>query len=72
MGALKPGQIGGHKKPVLLGDPGTWLAERVRWSPFTLRGLVAELAERGVKTDRRAAWVFVRAQGLGLKNAARE
>ena len=72
-GALKPGQIGGHKKPVLWGEPGTWLAERVRRGPFTLRGLVAELAERGVKTDRRAVWVFVRAQGLSFKkNAASE
>lgn len=28
---------------------------------------MAELAERGVKTDRRAAWVFVRAEGLSFK-----
>lgn len=72
-GTLKPGQIGGHKKPVLSGEPGPWLADRVRRGPFTLRGLVAELAERGVKTDRRAVWVFVRAQGLSFKkNAACE
>ena len=66
-GALKPGQIGGHKTPVLSGEPSTWLSERVRRGPFTLRGLVRELAERGVKTDRRAVWVFVRAQGLSFK-----
>ncbi|GEP01926.1 helix-turn-helix domain-containing protein [Methylobacterium haplocladii] len=70
-GALTPGQIGGHKKPVLSGEPGTWLADRVRRERFTLRGLVAELAERGVKADRRAVWVFVRAQGLSLKKTLR-
>ncbi|MBB4189826.1 transposase [Sinorhizobium terangae] len=29
--------------------------------------MVAELAERGIKTDRRAVWVFVRAEGLSSK-----
>ena len=58
---------------MLSGEPGTWLSERVRGGPFTLRGLVAELAERGVKTDLRAVWVFVRAQELSFKkNAAGE
>jgi hypothetical protein len=32
-----------------------------------LRGLTAELAARGVKTDRRAVWVFLRAEGLSFK-----
>lgn len=53
-GTHSPGQIGGHKKPVLSGEPDTWLSDRVRGGRFTLRGLVAELAERGVKTDQRA------------------
>ena len=66
-GGLKPGQMGGHKKPVLSGETGDWLEGRVRSGPFTLRALVAELAERGVKTDRRAVWVFVRATGLSFK-----
>ena len=66
-GSLSPGQVGGHKKPVLSGEHGAWLGERVRTAPFTLRGLVAELSARGVKTDRRAVWVFVRAQGLSYK-----
>jgi putative transposase len=29
--------------------------------------LTAELAARGIKTDRRAVWVFVRAEGLSFK-----
>jgi putative transposase len=66
-GTLAPGRIGGHKKPVLSGACGAWLEQRVRTAPFTLRGLVAELAARGVKTDQRAVWVFVHARGLSFK-----
>jgi hypothetical protein len=29
--------------------------------------LTVELAERGIKTDRRAVWTFVRDQGLSFK-----
>jgi putative transposase len=71
-GSLAPGQIGGHKKPVLAGTCGAWLEQRVRTAPFTLRGLVAELAERGVKTDRRAVWVFVHALDLSFKNLGQQ
>ena len=34
---------------------------------FTLRGLQAELAGRGVKVDYRTVWNFVRAEGLSFK-----
>jgi transposase len=44
-----------------------WLRGRCRSGPFTTRGLTAELAARGIKTDRRAVWVFVRAEDLSLK-----
>jgi putative transposase len=66
-GSLAPGQIGGHKKRVLSGACAAWLEQRVRAAPFTLRGLVAELAARGVTTDRRAVWVFVHALDLSFK-----
>ena len=59
-GGLSPGKIGGHKKPVPSGEPGAWLGERVRAEPFTLRGLVAELAARGVRTDRRGVGIRAR------------
>ena len=66
-GSLAPGQIGGHKKPTLSGEPAEWLRERCRSGAFTTRGLTAELAARGVKTDRRAVWVFLHAEGLSFK-----
>ena len=34
---------------------------------FTLRGLVAELAERGLKVDYRSVWEFVHAEKLSHK-----
>jgi transposase len=34
---------------------------------FTLRGLVAELAERGLKVDYRSVWEFVNAKKLSFK-----
>jgi len=66
-GALKPGKMNGHKKPTLSGWIAEWLRERLAAAPFTTRQLVGELAAQGIKTDRRAVWVFVRAQGLSFK-----
>jgi transposase len=34
---------------------------------FTLRGLVAELAERGLDVDYRTVWNFVHREGLSFK-----
>ena len=48
-------------------DCAQWLRERIASGPFTLRGLTAELAERGIKTHPRAVWVFVHAEGLSFK-----
>jgi len=66
-GALKPGKMNGHKKPTLSGQVADWLRERMSQAPFTTRQLTAELLVRGVKTDRRAVWVFVTTEGLSFK-----
>jgi transposase len=66
-GGVTPGKIGGHKKRTLSGDHAEWLRKRIRSGPFTLRKLTAELADRGVKTDVRAVWTFVHAEGLSFK-----
>jgi transposase len=65
-GSLAPGKVGGHKVGILTGEHRDWLLERVR-SDFTLRGLVAELAERGVKVDYVQVWRFAHAEGLSFK-----
>ena len=64
-GSTAPGRIGGHKISVLSGHR-DWLIERAGHD-FTLRGLVAELAERGVKVDYVQMWRFVHAEGLSFK-----
>jgi transposase len=66
-GALKPGKMNGHKKPTLSGRIAEWLCQRLVSAPFTTRQLVGELRARGVKTDRRAVWVFVVGEKLSFK-----
>jgi putative transposase len=66
-GSLAPAQVGGYKPRTLSGDCAEWLRARIASGPFTLRGLAAELAERGIKTAPRAVWVFVHAEGLSFK-----
>jgi putative transposase len=66
-GALTHRPIGGRKPRALSGEIADWLRARMAKAPFTTRGLATELAERGVKTTRRAVWVFVRSEGLSFK-----
>jgi putative transposase len=66
-GSFGPAQIGGYKPRTLSGGAADWLRARLAAGPFTLRGLAAELAARGIKTQPRAVWVFVRAEGLSFK-----
>jgi putative transposase len=71
-GTVAPGRMGGHRKPKIQGEHRDWLVERIERGGFTLRGLVAELAERGLKVDYRTMWGFVRREGLSFKkNRAR-
>lgn len=65
-GSAAPGQMGGHKPNILSGANRDWLLERAT-TDFTLRGLVIELAERGVKVDYVQVWRFVHAEGLSFK-----
>jgi transposase len=71
-GSVAPGQMGGHKPRKIAGAYREWLIERCHSGDFTLRGLVAELAERGLKVDYRSVWAFVHAERLSFKkNRAR-
>jgi putative transposase len=66
-GTVAPGQMGGHRPRTIRGEHEAWLAARLRERDFTLRGLVAELAERGLDADYWAVWTFVHEQGLTHK-----
>jgi putative transposase len=47
-GSIKPDQIGGYRLKKISGQHRDWLVRRCRTEDFTLRGLVAELAEHSV------------------------
>jgi putative transposase len=66
-GSVSPGKIGGYRPRKLIGPWRIWLLERCRDGEFTLRGLVTELAERGLKVDYRVVWEFVHAEKLSHK-----
>jgi putative transposase len=66
-GSVAPAKIGGNKPRVLAGSNAEWLRGRMRDYPFTLRGLVKELAERGVRVDYRSVWTFAHDEGLSFK-----
>ena len=66
-GSVRPSKIGGYKPRAIAGEHRTWLLQRIRGKDFTLRGLVAELAARGLKVDYRSVWTFVHDEKLSFK-----
>lgn len=73
IGSVAPGKIGGHVPRKIRDEHADWLRARMAEGAFTLRGLVAELAERGLKVDYRTMWAFAHAEGLSFKkNRARQ
>ena len=66
-GSVAPGKMGGHKPKKIRGEHRRWLLERIKERDFTLRGLVSELAERGLEVDYRSVWEFVHAEKLSFK-----
>jgi transposase len=70
-GSVAPGQMGGHKPKAIVGEHRAFLAQRIRHGEFTFRGLVAELAGRGLKVDYKSVWSFVHAEKLSFKKNRR-
>ena len=66
-GDVSPGQMGGHKPRKISGDHAVWLTARIRERDFTLYGLMAELAERGLVVDYHTMWDFVHAAEFTYK-----
>ena len=63
--AAKP--MGGHRRPILLAER-DWLLARLSIAPdLTVRGLLSELGDRGVKVSYGALWAFLAAEGLTFK-----
>jgi transposase len=68
-GSVAPGKMGGHKPKAIAGEHRAWLLQRTQEKDFTLRGLVTEFAERGLKVDYRSVWNFVHAEKLSFKKS---
>lgn len=65
---LQPGQMGGHRRPILSGETAEWILLRLaEKTDLTMRALAAELAERGIVVTHDTVWRFVRRQGLSFK-----
>ena len=72
-GSVAADRIDGRKPRVIVGTHRGWLIERCRRADFNLRGLVVELAQRGLTADYRTMWRFVHGEGLSFKTVlARE
>ncbi len=71
-GSVLPGKMGGHRPKAIAGEHRSWLLFRIKEKDFTLRGLVAELAERGLKADYKTVWNFVPAEKLSFKKTVLE
>jgi len=66
-GSVKPGRMGGHRRPALDGER-EWVLARIAEKPdLTLRALAAELTDRGVKASHYAVWSFFQREHLSFK-----
>jgi len=60
-------RMGGHRRYVLAGER-EWLLQRLAEQPdVTLRGLLVELAGRGIKVSYYAVWHFFEHEGISFK-----
>lgn len=65
-GSFAPAKVGGRRPRKIVGEHEAWLLERIE-TPFTLRGLVRELAAQGLEVDYRTVWSAVHRAGYSFK-----
>ena len=66
-GSVAPGQVGGHRKPVL-GPHHDWLMARVAATPeVTVMALRDELRTLGIQVSHDTVWRYLRGAGLSFK-----
>jgi transposase len=71
-GSCAPAKLGGNNPPVLKEKDRAFIRRRMaQEAHVTLRGLQAELAERGTKASYGAIWNFVHGEGLTFKKNSR-
>jgi putative transposase len=66
-GSVAPGQMGGHRQPVL-DDERDWIVARIAEQPdITTRALADELATRGVVVSHVSVWNLLRREKQSYK-----
>lgn len=70
-GSVAPLPMGGSKPNSIVDDDAEWLRGRVASGDCTVRGLAAELKERGTDVDPGTVWLFLRREGLSFKKNCR-
>ena len=67
VGHVMPGEVGGHRLPILR-DEGEWLLLRMKQEPHvSLRQLQAELEVRGIIVSYGSVWNFVHSLNQSFK-----
>lgn len=66
-GSLAAKPMGGCRPKKIVGLHRDGLLKRCQGQAFTLRGLVGELAERGLRVDYHTVWDFVHSEKLTYK-----
>ena len=69
-GSCAAAGTGGHPPRKIAGAHAAWMPERIT-TPFTLRGLVGELADRGLGVEYRTVRAFVHRTGYSFKKRRR-
>ena len=60
--------MGWRNRPLRLAGERAWLLERIAAQPdLTLRGIQAELLDRGIRVSLKAIWNFFRSERLTFK-----
>jgi transposase len=68
-GSAAASKMGGHRPYAVAGER-AWLLARLTEKPdITLRGLLAELAERGIEVSYYAVWHFFEHEGISFKKS---
>ncbi len=69
--SFEPRKRGGCRQPAIAGDHLDWLRKRLtEKGDLTIRALVVELADQGVKANHDTVWRTVRRLGLSFKKNA--
>jgi transposase len=67
-GSVAPGQMGGHRRPVVREKARAFIVMRIAQKPdLTVRALQSELEAQGIEASRNTVWLCLRSERLSCK-----